>query len=53
MIIMRDDAIPAVNGMLRQYGQPNSLTVTSVHEKKTITTSKSTSDIDLPLIRGL
>eukprot|EP01049_Picozoa_sp_SAG25_P001265 SAG25_NODE_53_length_18703_cov_126.779104_5_plen_78_part_00 len=37
--------------LLRQYGQPISLTVKSIHQRKTITLSKFTSGIDLP--RGL
>eukprot|EP01047_Picozoa_sp_COSAG01_P107249 COSAG01_NODE_36277_length_519_cov_18.159524_1_plen_85_part_00 len=38
--------------LLRQYGQPISLTIKSIHQRKTITLSKFTSGIiDLP--RGL
>ena len=37
--------------LLRQYGQPISLTVKIIHQRKTITLSKFTSGIDLP--RGL
>ena len=52
-VIFKMPQPPAPEATTNSLSQPVSLTVKSIHQRKTITLSKFTSGIHLPLIRGL